>query len=224
MWLPTPSLFANLGAVQLNYGYGVDQARRAVELVGADGLILHTNPLHEALQPDGDADFRGLVEKIADLRRRLEQPIVVREVGWGISGRVARDLIGAGVDAIDVAGAGGTSWSAVERFRIEDPNRQRVAESFRSWGTPTADTIHDVRSELPGVPLVARGGLRSGLDCAKALAIGADLCGMVLPFLKATAESDRALEELVSEMRRAADCDVCDWISLGERVAGGLRG
>ena len=217
---PNILLFANLGAVQLNYGYGVDQARRAIDLIGADGLILHANPLQEALQPEGDTDFRGLIDKIAALRRRLERPLVVKEVGWGISGRVARDLIEAGVDAIDVAGAGGTSWSAVERFRIEDPSRQRVAETFRSWGTPTVDAIRDVRSELPDVPLVASGGLRSGLDCAKALAIGADLCGTALPFLKAAAESERALEALVSEMRDGLRIAM---FATGSRSADDLR-
>ena len=213
---PNILLFANLGAVQLNYGYGVDQARRAIDLIGADGLILHANPLQEALQPEGDTDFRGLIDKIAALRRRLERPLVVKEVGWGISGRVARDLIEAGVDAIDVAGAGGTSWSAVERFRIEDPSRQRVAEIVPELGH--SDGRRDPRCSVGAArcpagrerrpPLGAR--LRQGPgDRRRPVRDGASVSeGRGRVGTGAGSARQR-------NARRSADRDVRDWVSLG---------
>ncbi|MBM4436176.1 MAG: type 2 isopentenyl-diphosphate Delta-isomerase [Actinobacteria bacterium] len=197
---PDILLLANIGAVQLNYGFGIEHVRRAMDIVGADALILHTNPLQEALQPEGNTDFRNLLKKVAALRKKLNRPIVAKEVGWGISGEVARTLVEAGVDAIDVAGAGGTSWSAVERFRISDPVGQRVADHFRDWGLPTVDAIQDVRHALPDVPLVASGGLRTGIDAAKAIALGADVSAMALPFLRAAAESEDAVDAVIREM------------------------
>ncbi len=197
-WAPDVFLLCNLGAVQLNYGYGRDECLRAVEITGADALVLHLNPLQEAFQPSGNTRFAGLLRKIEALVRDFPVPVVVKEVGWGISGDIARQLVDCGVAAIDVAGAGGTSWSEIESLRMEpDDLRRKVAEDFRGWGIPTAEAIRQVRAECPSIPLIGSGGLRSGVDLAKALALGADIGGIALPFLKAAAVSEDALRHEV---------------------------
>jgi isopentenyl-diphosphate delta-isomerase len=207
---PDILLLANLGAVQLNYGFTVDDCRRAVELVGADALILHLNALQEALQPGGDTNFTGLLRRIEDVCRRLGVPVVVKEVGWGISENAARRLAEAGVAAIDVAGAGGTSWSQVEMHRAGKEPERRVASAFRDWGIPTADSIRMVRKGAPGVTIIASGGLRDGIDVAKTLALGARLAGMTRPFLEAALVSSEAVLEVihatVTELRVAMFC------------------
>jgi len=195
---PDILLLANLGAVQLNYGYTVDHCRRAVEMVEADGLILHLNPLQEALQPEGQTDFSDLLPKIEAVCRALEVPVVVKEVGWGISARVARRLADAGVAALDVAGAGGTSWSQVELYRTHDDRERRVAAAFRDWGIPTAEAIRQVRRAVPDLPLIASGGVRDGIQVAKAIALGATACGIAHPFLLAAAESTEAVLEAIA--------------------------
>jgi isopentenyl-diphosphate delta-isomerase len=194
---PTVLLFANLGAVQLNYGVGVDDARRIVDGIGADGLYLHLNPLQEALQREGDTNFRGLLRAIESLVRALPVPVLVKGVGSGIAPRTAAHLIDAGVAAIDVAGAGGTSWARVEGKRSSETARAELAETFAGWGYTTVEATRAVRAALPDVPLVASGGIRSGLDVAKALAIGATIAGAGLPFLEAANESDAAAGEAV---------------------------
>lgn len=201
-WAPDVLLLANLGAVQLNYGYDASHCRRAVELVEADGLILHLNPLQEALQPEGDIRWSGLLAKIEGVCRSLPVPVIAKEVGWGISGEIARQLVDAGVAAIDVAGAGGTSWSQVEMYRAQDDISQRVASRFRDWGIPTAESLLAVRQAVPQIPVIASGGLRHGLDVAKVLALGASLAGMAGPFLKAAATSTEAVADLIEELTR----------------------
>lgn len=193
---PDILLLANLGAVQLNYTYGVEQCRRVIDLLEADALILHLNPLQEAIQTEGDSNFRDLLPKIADLCQRLPVPVIAKEVGNGISGRMALKLLEAGVTAIDVAGAGGTSWAKIEGERAKDCQQRRLGNTFANWGIPTADCIRQVRAVAPQVPLIASGGLRNGLEVAKTLALGADVAGLAWPFLQAAAESQRALEDL----------------------------
>jgi isopentenyl-diphosphate delta-isomerase len=200
---PDVLLFSNLGAVQLNTGLGLSECQSAVELVEADALILHLNPLQEALQSDGDTDWRGLLTKIEDLCSHLGVPIVAKEVGWGISAAVARQLMDAGVSAIDVAGAGGTSWSHVEMHRAANERRRRLCASFADWGIPTAESLVQVRSALPDIPLIASGGLQTGMDLAKVLALGADLGGMAGPFLKAADLSAESVAELAGELADA---------------------
>ncbi len=196
-WAPDVLLFANLGAVQLNYGYTVDHCRRAVEMIQADALILHLNPLQEALQPEGETRFSGLLKKIEAVCKALEVPVVVKEVGWGISGRVARMLADAGVAAIDVAGAGGTSWSQVEMHRAPDDWHARLAAVFVDWGIPTAESLVQVREAVPHLPVFASGGLRTGVDLAKVLALGATLGGFAGPLLRVAVHSAEAvLKEL----------------------------
>jgi isopentenyl-diphosphate delta-isomerase len=174
---PDVLLFANLGAVQLNTGFGLSECQRAVDLVEADALILHLNPLQEALQADGDTNWQGLLLKIEIICRGLDVPVVAKEVGWGMSAGVAQRLVNVGVTVIDVAGAGGTSW-----------------------GIPTAQAVTEVRAALPQVPLIASGGLRSGMDLAKSLALGADLGGLAGPFLKAANISAQAVADLADEI------------------------
>jgi isopentenyl-diphosphate delta-isomerase len=197
---PDILLLANLGAVQLSAGYGVKECKRAVELVEADALILHLNPLQEALQAEGDTDWRGILARIEAVCRSLPVPVVAKEVGWGISSAVARQLVDAGVAAIDVAGAGGTSWSQVEMYRAPTERLRRLCAQFADWGIPTAEALAQVRAALPDTPLVASGGLRGGMDLAKALALGADLGGMAGPFLKAADVSAQAVAELAGEV------------------------
>ncbi|CAM4118195.1 type 2 isopentenyl-diphosphate Delta-isomerase [Paenibacillus alkaliterrae] len=174
---PTVPVIANIGAVQLNYGFGADSCRRAVEIAEADALVLHLNSMQEIFQPEGDTDFRGLLSAIKQICRSLDLPVGVKEVGWGIDADTAAALHEAGVAFIDAAGAGGTSWSQVEKFRSSDPLRRHAAEAFADWGIPTAESVIEIRERLPNAKIIASGGLRSGVDAAKAIALGADLAG-----------------------------------------------
>ena len=197
---PDILLFANLGAVQLNKGYGADECRRLVELVRADALVLHFNALQEALQPEGDTCFAGLLAKVARLCAALEFPVVVKEVGWGIAARDVRAFFDAGVAAVDVAGAGGTSWSEVERYRLGERWQANVAGAFAGWGIPTARCLLEARAAAPDKTLIASGGIRPGLDVPKAIALGADLVGIAGAFLRAAAEGFEAADELAREI------------------------
>ena len=191
-YAPDILLFANLGAVQLNYDYGIDECQKAIEMIEADALILHLNPLQEALQSEGDTDFSHLAEKIAQVRKKLSVPLIVKEVGWGFSEQAVRLLFDGGVDAIDVAGAGGTSWSQVEMHRIADPYKAQTAGVFSDWGIPTAQSILNIREVNSDIPVFASGGLRTGIDIAKCLALGACMGGMAGIFLKAANDSPEA--------------------------------
>lgn len=195
---PNILLFANLGAVQLNYGYGIDECKRAVDMISADSLILHLNPLQEAIQPEGETNFSGLLRKIETICRDLPVPVVIKEVGWGISDSIVKQLINVGVAAIDVSGAGGTSWTQVERFRLVDPIGIKVAEAFLDWGIPTADALIKVRNSFPELPIFASGGLKTGMDVAKSLALGANLAGMAGVFLRSAVTSPDYLEETIT--------------------------
>lgn len=207
---PDILLFANLGAIQLNYGYTVDQCRRAVEMVEADALILHLNPLQEALQADGDWNWHGLLDKIAAVCRTVGVPVVAKEVGWGLSEQTARRLAEAGVAALDVAGAGGTSWSEVEYHRASTERLRRLAKTFADWGIPTAEALLCAQRGAPGLPLIASGGIRSGIEAAKALALGASAVGLAAPFLKAAAASAdeviATIDQFAAELRTAMFC------------------
>jgi isopentenyl-diphosphate delta-isomerase len=206
-YAPDVLLLANLGAVQLNYGYGVDQCRRAVEMIEADALILHFNALQEAVQPEGNTHFGSLAIKIASICRVLPVPVIAKEVGWGFSEPDVRLLAEAGVAAIDVAGAGGTSWSQVEMHRAQNESQARLAAAFQDWGIPTAQAIQNVRRAAPEMLIFASGGLRTGVDIAKAIALGARLGGMAGPFLKAAALSLEATVQTIAELQR--EVQVC---------------
>ena len=199
---PNIPLFANLGAIQLNHGLDPEDCIAAVEMIEADALILHLNALQEAVQPGGDTNFGGLLKKIEQVCSVSPVPVIAKEVGWGISTGTARRLVDAGISAIDVAGAGGTSWSQVEMHRAETESQAQVAASFIDWGIPTAESLQMVREVLPETPLVASGGLRSGVDIAKTIALGASLGGMAGPFIKAAHRSAEAASELIETTRR----------------------
>lgn len=198
---PDILLFANLGAVQLNYAYGLEECRRVVDALEADALILHLNPLQECVQTGGDRNFRGLFDKIAVLCDQLPVPVIAKEVGNGISAAMAQRLIEVGVAAIDVAGAGGTSWARVEGARAKDARQRQLGQTFGDWGLPTAECLTSIRAIAPTVPLIASGGLRNGLDAAKAIALGADLVGMAMPFLQAADTSEAALDEFIEILK-----------------------
>lgn len=193
---PSIPIIANLGAVQLNYGCGPEECKRAADIVGADGLVLHLNSMQEIMQAEGDTNFSQLLRKIEQVCRALGIPVGVKEVGWGIDGSAARRLADAGINFIDTAGAGGTSWSQVEKRRGDKPLLQRAAEAFADWGIPTADCILDIRAQLPEIPLIASGGMRTGIDAAKAVALGADMVGFGRALLQSATNSVEQLDLL----------------------------
>lgn len=195
-------LFANLGAVQLNYGYSVGHCQRAVEMIEADALILHLNALQEALQPEGQTQFKGLLNRIETICRQISVPVIAKEVGWGISERTARQLSEAGVAAIDVAGAGGTSWAKVEKYRARDKNQSAIADAFGNWGIPTAESIQQVRRGAPDTIIFASGGLNDGIDIAKSIALGASLGGIAGKFLRAAEISGEEVMNLCTQMKK----------------------
>jgi isopentenyl-diphosphate Delta-isomerase len=216
---PDVLLFANLGAVQLNYGFSVDHCRRAVDMIGADAIFLHLNALQEAVQPEGNTRFAGLLQKIEVVCHSLQVPVFIKEVGWGISGEDAVRLAEVGVSGIDVAGAGGTSWSQVEMHRIEDQHQARVAGAFKEWGIPTARSIEQVHEAVPEMMLLASGGLRNGLDVAKCIALGATLGGLASPFLKAAVTSAEETILTIREIQQEIKicmfaCGIPDLVSL----------
>jgi isopentenyl-diphosphate Delta-isomerase len=207
---PDIPLLANFGAAQLNLGFGVDQARRAIDMIGADALIIHLNPLQEALQTEGNRNWKGLLNRIETLARDLNAPLVVKEVGCGISGRLARRLIDAGVSVIDVAGAGGTSWAAVEAERAATSRQAATARAFVDWGQSTAHAISDVRSQCPDAVIVGSGGIKNGLHAAKAIRLGADIVGQAAGVLNAATKSPEAVIEhfsiVIAQLRVACFC------------------
>lgn len=199
---PDILLFANLGAVQLKNGHGTDSCRRAVDMIEADALTLHLNPLQECVQAWGDTNYGGLADRIAALRQALDVPVIVKEVGHGISARTAKLLRDAGVDGIDVAGAGGTSWAKVESERAADADLVALGTALGEWGIPTADSLLAVRKAAPSATVIASGGVRSGEDVAKSIALGADAAGMALPLLKCAAVSREALHSKLAQTKR----------------------
>jgi isopentenyl-diphosphate delta-isomerase len=197
---PDIPLFANLGAAQLKTESALEACQQAVDLIGADALIIHLNPLQEALQSNGNTDWRGILSRIEHVCRRLEVPVIVKEVGWGISADVALRLASAGVSAIDVAGSGGTSWSQVEMHRARTGRLRRLSKQFADWGIPTAESLVEVRAALSEMPIVASGGLRSGMDLAKVLALGANLGGVAGPFLQAANNSAADVADMARQI------------------------
>lgn len=194
---PSAFVCANLGIIQLR-DHGIEWAERAVEMIDAQAICIHLNPLQEAIQPEGDHDLRGCIDALAHLCAEFRVPVIAKETGSGISGETARMLWSAGVAAIDVGGFGGTNWAAVERERAKNDGQRRLGEHFLGWGIPTAVSLVEV--VRTGGPVIATGGLRSGTDMAKAIALGADLCGMALPLLKGAMESDEALTRTIDEI------------------------
>ncbi len=206
---PGVPLLANLGAAQLRAG-GVTLAQRAVDMISANALIVHLNPLQEAVQDGGDRDWRGVLQAIGTIARVLPVPVVVKEVGAGLSPDVARRLVEVGVAVIDIAGAGGTSWAAVEGERARDAEDRAVAMAFSGWGIPTAQALQAVRRVLPDTPLIASGGIRDGVDAAKAIRLGADMVGQAASVLTSALHSSDAVvahfQTVIRQLRIACFC------------------
>ncbi len=199
-----PLLLANLGAVQVRGREGAWAAEKLVEVLDADGLCIHLNPIQEAVQVEGQAQFAGVLDGIAAAVARIApRPVVVKEVGFGLDFEDVVALHQAGVAAIDVAGAGGTNWALVEGRR--DSRAGAVASAFADWGLSTVDAIADARAAAPGVPIIASGGLRDGVDVARCLALGASAGGLARAFLVA-AQADKvgeAIGTVVEQLRIA---------------------
>jgi isopentenyl-diphosphate Delta-isomerase len=213
---PSVPLLANLGAVQLNYGVGAEGCREVVEMIGADALAFHLNPLQEAIQPEGQRDFSGLLDKMGEVASRLPVPVIAKEVGCGLSGEVGRALAGRGIRILDTAGLGGTSWARIEARRADD---LEIGEAFAGWGIPTPVSIAEL-ARIEGVTVIGSGGVRNGIDVAKALALGAGLAGMAYQFLEAATESpERVVERIGRVVHELKICMFC----LGARTLADLR-
>ncbi|MGB9854725.1 MAG: type 2 isopentenyl-diphosphate Delta-isomerase [Candidatus Bathyarchaeales archaeon] len=206
---PTAFLIANIGGVQLARGYAMKEARKAVEMIDADALAIHLNPLQEAIQPEGETSFKGVLEKIGEVAKELDKPVIVKETGAGIASEEAKKLEAVGVKGLDVSGAGGTSFAAVEYFRAKSRRntfQRKLGETFWDWGIPTAISIVEVAQTVQ-IPVIASGGIRSGLDTAKALALGASLASLAQPVLQAAVkgvkETEKVLRILIEELRNS---------------------
>ena len=215
-YAPSVPILANLGAVQLNYGYGLDECRAAVAMIDADALVFHLNPLQEVIQPEGQRNFAGLLDKIGAIASVLEVPVIVKEIGCGISRAVAESLLGVGVRIVDSAGAGGTIWARIEAARAAD---EPLGELFADWGIPTVLALEQLRG-LPGLTIIGSGGVRHGVDAAKAIAAGADLVGMAYRFLRA---ADVSAEAVVEEVGRVIEGLRMSMFCVGARSLGDLR-
>lgn len=203
---PTVPLLANLGAVQLNYGFGLEECRAAVEMVAADALVFHLNALQEAIQPEGQTNFAGLIDKMGDVATRLGVPVIAKEIGCGISATTGRALLERGIRVVDTAGLGGTSWARIEARRAGD---QDLGELYADWGIPTPESIRQLAA-VDGLTVIGSGGLRNGLDAAKAIAMGADLVGMAFPFLGPAMESaEKVIEKIERTVRELTIAMLC---------------
>jgi len=201
---PNAFLVANVGGVQLVHGYGLKEAKRAIDMIEADALAIHLNAMQEAVQPEGQTNFECVLARIAEIARSLNKPVIVKETGAGIAAEEAKKLEAAGVKAIDVGGCGGTSFSAVEYYRSSKQEDRFQAETFWDWGIPTATSLIEVAQTVK-IPIIASGGLRTGTDLAKALTLNASLCSLSQPILEAAVkgakETHKSLIRLVEELR-----------------------
>ena len=207
---PSIPLLANLGAAQIRDARGLDFARAAIDMIDADALIIHLNPLQEAVQAGGDRDWSGVLAAIERTVRVVGVPVVIKEVGCGLSGVLAKRLVDCGITTLDVAGVGGTSWAAVEAERALSSRDKAIASAFRDWGIPTATAICEVRAACPQATIIASGGLKSGIDAAKAIRLGADLCGFAAGILAAALDSSQAVisqfDIVMAQLRIACFC------------------
>jgi len=204
---PNAFLIANIGGAQLSDGLSNSDILKIIKMIDANALAIHLNPLQELIQPEGEPRFKGILKKISNLVNEVEIPIIVKEVGSGISADVAIKLEKSGINSINVAGAGGTSWAGIEKIRADQHNeylKSQLGELFWDWGIPTALSILLVSNSVK-IPVIASGGLRNGLEIAKCLILGANVCAMAFPFLKRASKSEEELEKftqlILSEIR-----------------------
>jgi isopentenyl-diphosphate delta-isomerase len=215
-YAPSVPVLANLGAVQLNYGFGLPECRQAVEMIDADALVFHLNALQEAIQPEGQCNFSELLPKMGGIARQLGVPVIVKEIGCGISAEVARELLEREIRIVDSAGTGGTSWARIEAARARDA---AIGELFADWGIPTPVVIERLR-EIPGLTVIGSGGVRHGIDAAKAIALGSDMVGMAYPFLQGASDSvERVVEKIERTVRELTISMFC----VGARSVRELR-
>ncbi|MEY4555221.1 MAG: hypothetical protein RL093_340 [Pseudomonadota bacterium] len=207
---PDTPILANIGAAQLTRGFGVDEARRVLDMIAADALIVHLNPLQEACQPEGDRDWWGVGAALEALVKAIDTPVVIKETGAGISAATAKRLFGMGVAAVDVAGAGGSNWATVEGERAEGEADKAHAAAFADWGIPTARAITEVRAACPGGVIIGSGGIRDGVEAAKAIRLGADMVGQAAGVLTAATVSTEAVvdhfQTVLRQMRTVCFC------------------
>jgi isopentenyl-diphosphate delta-isomerase len=197
---PNAFLVANIGGAQLSKGLKIKDIKNMIQMIEADALVVHLNPLQELIQPEGEPKYKGVLSRIKEICSNFDIPIIVKEVGAGISMDVAKRLQSAGVSAINVAGSGGTSWAGVEKLRAEtahDSNKINLGELFWDWGIPTAVSLIEVRKSVK-IPVIASGGIRNGLEIAKCVTLGANMCGMAFPFLRHASKSLESLYEFTS--------------------------
>jgi isopentenyl-diphosphate delta-isomerase len=197
---PTAFLIANIGGVQLVHGYGLKEAKKAVKMIEADALAIHLNPLQEAVQPEGQTNFRGVLKKIDAIARELDIPVIAKETGAGIAAEEAKRLEAAGVKGLDVSGAGGTSFAAVEYYRAKgkvNSFQRRLGDVFWDWGIPTTISLIEV-SQTVNIPIIASGGIRNGVEVAKALALGASLASFSQPVLHAAIKGVKETKDMLS--------------------------
>jgi isopentenyl-diphosphate delta-isomerase len=199
-----PNIFigSNIGGAQISAGFCLDDARKLVDMLDADALYVHLNPAQEVVQPEGDMNYRNVLRGIKSFVEGLDVPVVVKEVGFGISGEVARKLEEAGVGAIEVAGTGGTSYAAVEYYRAREmgmKRKERMGELLWDWGIPTAAAVYSAVRNTK-LPVVSSGGIRTGMDVAKSIAMGASACSVAWPLLKPAAESAEKAENALSDL------------------------
>lgn len=194
---PNALKIANIGAPQLAKGYGVEEAQTAIEMIEADALAIHLNFLQEAVQLEGDTKAKGVYQKIKKLKNKISQPIIIKETGAGMSRETAKKLDEIGIEAIDVSGKGGTNWAIVEKIRANNENnkmKKELGESFSSWGIPTAASVVEANV---GPQIMATGGIRSGIDIAKSLILGADCAGSALPLIEPATNNYQSLKEKI---------------------------
>jgi isopentenyl-diphosphate delta-isomerase len=198
-YAPNALLLGNLGAVQLNYDMGFADCEAVIDILDADGLYLHLNPLQEAVQPEGDTDFSSLRSKIAIIVQTMKKPVIIKEVGAGISPEDVEHLLAAGVKYIDIAGSGGTSWSMVESRRSDEPE---LGELFGDWGIPTPVALQLMKPYRHEMKMIASGGVRNGIDMAKSIILGASLCGVARPFLNPARESADEVRKVIRRLKK----------------------
>jgi isopentenyl-diphosphate delta-isomerase len=195
---PSAFIIANIGGIQLVHGYGVKEVKQAVEMIDADAVAVHLNALHEAVQPEGQTTFKGVLAKICEIAGEIDKPVIVKETGAGIAAEDAKKLEKAGVKAIDVGGAGGTSFAAAEYYRSEAGSVQHfLGDVFWDWGIPTAASLAETAQTVK-IPVIASGGVRSGMDVAKSLSLNACLASVCQPALETAVKGAKATEQLLS--------------------------
>lgn len=222
---PNILLFGNLGIAQLTQDYTIEEARKAIKMIQADALGLHFNSLQEAVQPEGDTNFESALEEVSKLTSKLEKPIYVKETGAGFNASIATEFVNSGAEAIDISGVGGTSWAGVEALR--DETRRKLGETFWDWGIPTSVSTAEV-SKSVDVPVISSGGIRTGLDAAKAIALGADIVGIGLPLFRKSVEGKEKvvdwLKEFIQELKTAMFLTGCKNIDSLQKTSLSITG